>query len=361
MRYIILFAIAISMAMVVSCNRRDTVTLSDNEQATLLEAKADSLVRKYQYAAAADTYRDIIDRFGHAVDSSDLADYNNSLQLYGALAMVPSQVMHKPGDVTIASYQNEFSHLMLPVRCGGRDDRFIFDTGANLSTITRSVALDMGLKLIESDISVGSSTDIEVTSQLAVADSIEVGGILFEHVVFLVLADDMLSFPSIGYEIHGIIGFPVISQMEEIRMNADGTIFTPFESIDRGFENLRFDGLNMIVALLHDDDTLQFFLDTGANMSQLSKKYYDEHEEEIKAKATLQHSHRGGAGGIVEVDEYVLRDFAYAVGSQHNVMEQMAVSLEEKHSEYDGVMGQDIFGQFGTMILNFKYMYLDLE
>ncbi len=359
MRYIALFAIV--MAILVSCHRSETVTLFDNEQVTLLEARADSLVRAYQYGAAADTYRDIIDCYGCAVDSSDLADYHNSLQLYGALADVPPQVVHKPGDVTIASCQNEFSHLMLPVRCGGCDDRFIFDTGANLSTIARSVALGMGLALIDSDVNVGSSTDIEVTSQLALADSIIVGGILFEHVVFLVLADEMLSFPSIGYEIHGIIGFPVISQMEEIRMNADGTIFTPLVSADRGYGNLHFDGLNMIVTLLHGDDTLQFFLDTGANVSQLSKKYYDAHKEEIKANATLQHSHRGGAGGMVDVDEYVLGNFTYTVGSQSNVLEQISVSLEEKHSQYDGVMGQDIFGQFSTMILNFKDMYLDLE
>lgn len=334
---------------------------TDTQTVQILELKADSCIRNYQYGAAAEIFQTIVNQYSNKLDSTGLDDYQNSIRLYGSIASVEPQRIHKQCDVMIPSYQNEFAHLIVPVKCGGKTDGFVFDTGANLSTITQSEASEMGLTMIDADILVGSSTDIDVTSQLAVADSILVGGILFENVVFLVLPDEMLSFPSIGYEIHGIIGFPVISQMEEIRMNQDGTIFTPLEPIDKGFQNMYFDEQNIIVQLIHESDTLCFFLDTGANKSELSKKYFDAHKDEIVANATLQHAHRGGAGGMVEVDEYVLGNFTYTVGSQSNVLEQISVSLEEKHSQYDGVMGQDIFGQFSTMILNFRDMYLDLE
>lgn len=334
---------------------------TDTQTVQMLELKADSCIRNYQYGAAAEIFQTIVNQYSNKLDSTGLDDYQNSIRLYGSIASVEPQRIHKQCDVMIPSYQNEFAHLIVPVKCGGKTDGFVFDTGANLSTITQSEASEMGLTMIDADILVGSSTDIDVTSQLAVADSIEVGGILFENVVFLVLPDEMLSFPSIGYEIHGIIGFPVISQMEEVRMNRDGTIFTPLEPIDKGFQNMYFDGQSIIVQLIHENDTLHFFLDTGANSSQLSRKYFETHKEEIVAHAKLQHVHRGGAGGMVEVDEYVIDDFTYIIGSQSNTLKHMPVSMDESHSQYDGVMGQDIFGQFSTMILNFRDMYLDLE
>ena len=200
---------------------------TDTQTVQMLELKADSCIRNYQYGAAAEIFQTIVNQYSNKLDSTGLDDYQNSIRLYGSIASVEPQRIHKQCDVMIPSYQNEFAHLIVPVKCGGKTDGFVFDT--------------------------------------------------------------------------------------------------------------------------------------GANKSELSKKYFDAHKDEIVANATLQHAHRGGAGGMVDVDEYVLGNFTYTVGSQSNVLEQISVSLEEKHSQYDGVMGQDIFGQFSTMILNFKDMYLDLE
>ncbi len=364
MRHYIIIILCTLIFIGVSCkanHKGNDEVCNDTFAIWMLELKADSCVRNYQYSEAVESLQTIVSQYGHAIDSADLCDYQNSIRLYASIASVKPQCIHKQCDMIIPTYQNEFSHLIVPVLCNGKTVGFVFDTGANLSTITQSVAEEMDLKMINADVTVGSSTDIDVTSQLAVADSIEIGGILYENVVFLVLPDEMLSFPSIGYEIHGIIGFPVISQMEEIRMNQDGTIFTPLEPIDKGFQNMYFDGQSIIVQLIHENDTLHFFLDTGANSSQLSRKYIETHKEEIVAHAKLQHVHRGGAGGMVEVDEYVIDDFTYIIGSQSNTLKHMPVSMDESHSQYEGVIGQDIFAQFDTMILNFRYMYIDFE
>lgn len=336
-------------------------TLDDTTIVKLLDVKSSNYIREYQYAEATDLLQTIVEQYASTLDSTDVADYQNSIQLYGSLASVKPQRIHKQCDVLIPSYQNEFAHLIVPVRCGGKADGFIFDTGANISTITYGVATDMGLSFIEANISVGSSTDIRTQAQLAVADSIEVGGILFENVVFLVMPDELLTFPSIGYEIHGIIGLPVISQMEEIRMNSDGTIFTPFEVVDKGIQNMYLDGQNPVVQLLHENDTLLFFLDTGANTSELSVKYYNAHEEDIKSKGTLRNTQRGGAGGMVNVEEYVLSHFSYTIGTNSSELPEISVQTNSRNLDYDGTIGQDIFGQFDKLILNFKFMYLDFE
>jgi hypothetical protein len=252
---------------------------------------------------------------------------------------------------------------MTPVKCGSRTDEFIFDSGANLSTISDSCAVKMGLTIFESNIEVGTVTDIKIRTQLAVADSLYLGDILIENIVFLVTPAEQMRFPSVNYEIHGIIGFPVFHQMEEIRVRKNGTMFIPQEPENRHLENMFLQGLNPVVQLLSGSDTLLLTFDTGANRTELSKKYYETHKAEVEQKGKLKTTMRGSGGGVVEVAAYELLDFPYQIGNSRNVLPEIAVSLQDYdfNKSLDGNLGQDVIMQFNEMILNFKYMYIDFE
>ncbi|MDR1227005.1 MAG: aspartyl protease family protein [Prevotellaceae bacterium] len=251
---------------------------------------------------------------------------------------------------------------MTPVKCGIADE-FIFDSGANISTITDSCAKKMGLTIYESDISVGTTTDAKLKSRLAAADSFYVGDILFENVVFLVVPAEQMSFPQVNYEIHGVIGFPVLYQMEEIRIRKDGRVVVPKTSENRNLNNMFLSGLKPAVQLTSHNDTLIFLFDTGANTSELSKKYYENHRTEVEQNGALQTRSRGGGGGIVEAEEYELKDFPYTIGAKSSVLPKISVVVQDydfvKH--FDGNLGQDVITQFNEMILNFKHMYIDFE
>lgn len=337
--------------------------LNDTIIAELLAIKSSNYIRSYHYKKAADVYKILLEKYSNVLDSSEIADYQNEQLLFETLASVKPQCIQKQNDVKISAYRNKFNHLMAPVKCGGTADEFIFDTGANLSTITESRAKEMGLTIYESNIKVGSSTETTVQTKLGVADSLYVGDILFENVVFLVAPDNQLSFPTINYYIHGIIGFPVIHQMGEIGMCKDGTIIIPKEPKDRKLCNMFLEGLNPVVQLLSNSDTLLFTLDTGAKVSELSKRYYDNHMDEVKKNGKLGTSQRGGAGGIVEVEEYKLQNFKYTVGTKTDQLPEMPVSLTgyKFNKDFDGNLGQDVFTRFNKMILNFQYMYIDFE
>lgn len=337
--------------------------LNDTLVSELLAIKSSNFIRRYQYKDAADIYKNIVEEYSHVLDSSDIDDYQNSLNLFGTLASVKPQIIHKQKDTKIPSYRNQFNHLMATVRCGKITDEFIFDTGAGLSTISNSFAEKMGLAIYESDIKVVTGTSITVQTKLAVADSLYVGDILFENIVFLVLPDEHLAFPSINYEIHGIIGFPVIHQMGEIKICKDGILKVPLIPQSKQLENMFLDGLRPVVQLFSDNDTLLLAFDTGATKSYLSKKYYDAHKHKVEMNGKLKVSQHGSAGGIIDVEEYILKDFPYTIGSKSNVLPQISVVLEEfeftKH--YDGNLGQDVFTQFNEMTLNFQHMFIDFE
>lgn len=329
----------------------------------LLDLQAANHLFLYQYQQAAALYTQILADYPQLLEEVDRANYLNNQRLFGSFAGVPPQKMHKSGEVRVAAYRNAFNHLMCPVTVQGQTNDFIFDTGANLSTISESTAQKMKLRLFDQAIELGSSTQISVQATLAVADSLYLGELLFENVVFLVLPDAQLSFPEIDYHIEGIIGFPVMHQMGEVHLHSNGELSIPAQASATTRSNMFFEGLNPVVEVRSDSDTLLFTFDTGAKSSELSYRYYQNHQDEVQQKGELQSNQSGGVGGLVTAEEYMLRNFPLQLGSKQASLVQIPVKLEEYgfNKYFDGNLGQDLFTQFNTLILNFEGMYVDFE
>ena len=333
------------------------------ETLNLLEAQANNFLHYYEYQQAASVYGAILTNFSQLLDSASIESYQNVKNLFGSLAGVPPQKMHKSKEVLLPSYRNAFNHLMTPVVVNGIQEEFIFDTGANLSTITESQAVKMQLKLIDQSVAIGSSTQNVVQSKLAVADSLLIGDILFENVVFIVMPDAQLTFPEINYAIKGIIGFPVMDQMGEVHLLKNGNLFIPKEVAKKQEQNMFFEGLTPVVRLRSNKRTLLFTFDTGARTSELSIKYYKAHKIAVKRKGEMQKNQRGGAGGNVEVNEYMLFNFPMTIGAHQLSLEKIPVTMEEYwfNAYFDGNLGQDVFMKFNSLIINFEHMYIDFE
>ncbi|MDR0660869.1 MAG: retroviral-like aspartic protease family protein [Prevotellaceae bacterium] len=338
-------------------------SLSDSIVKDMLDVKASNSIRLYRYKEAADAYSTALNEYKHVSDSSDLEDYANMMQLFGTLAEVKPQLIHKHNDIEIKGYHDDFDLLRIPVQSGGINEDFVFDSGAGLSTIALSYAQKMNMKIYESDISVGTVTHAKVQTMLAVADSLYVGDLLFENVVFLVAPDENLNFPEQNFYVKGIIGFPVMHQMEEVHLRRDGSLYVPSNPQSRQFSNMYLNNLSLVVRMISGADTLTLSFDTGARTTDLSKRYFDNHKEEVEKNGTLAKSHRGGASGVMEVEEYDVENFPFTIGSKSGVLDKASISIDEfdfmKNS--DGTIGQDIISQFDEMVLNFKYMYIDFS
>lgn len=336
--------------------------LNDSIRLKLLDLEADNYIRMYQYENAEVIYRKILKEYKSELDSTELENYLNVQALWGTLKEVKPQKIHRKA-ATINAQRNMFGYVMTPVQSGGINQEFMFDTGANLSTITETTAQNMKLTMYESEIEVGSSTNLSVQTKLAVADSLYIGDLLFENVGFIVVPDGHMVIPVLDYEITGVIGLPVIQQMEEFHIEKDGTILIPEHIQDRNLHNLCLYGLSAIVQMTTSNDTLLFNLDTGARNTELSNLYYQKHKESVEKEGVLTKRQRAGVGGIVEVEEYHLKDFPYTIGNHNNILPDLKVSLSE-YTFYIGLhgnLGEDVFTQFDKMILNFHYKYIDFE
>ncbi len=338
-------------------------TLNDTAIVQLLDIQAANYLYLYQYKKATLTYEQILNKYTKILDSADLANYKNAKNLFGTFVNIEPQKMQKQKNVLLNAYRNKFNHLMTPVKVDTTNEDFIFDTGANLSTISESQAKKMKLKIFEQTVDIGSSTQKEIQSKLAVADSLNIGDILFENVLFIVMPDKQLTFPQINYAIKGIIGFPIIHQLGEVHLNKNGKIFIPRNTTKKVEQNMFFQGLNPVVKVISESDTLLFTFDTGAAHTELSFKYFNQHKADIIKKGEMQKNQRGGAGGNMAVKEYILSSFPLTIGTHKTSLDKIPVTLEEYdfNKYFDGNLGQDVFMKFNNLIINFHNMYIDFN
>lgn len=338
-------------------------TLADSLIVKLLDTQISNYARMYKYKLTAGKCSEILEQYKNSLDSTEIEDYQNSYNLFNTLSNVPPQQAFITQDEIIPAYRNQFNHFMVPVKSNEISTDFIFDTGANLSTISESYAQKFNLRILDSSISISTSTSLKVNSRLAIADSIFVGEILFRNVVFLLLPDEALSFPEINFVINGIIGFPVMHQMSEIHLYKNGTIAVPKEPKDRNLNNMFLDFYTPVISAYTATDTLLFKLDTGANNTELLRNYYNKHTDIIEKQATKATLRRAGGGGFAEGEVYSLPDFNFTIGSKEVYLPTVRGLLDENNftQDYDGNLGQDVINQFNQMVLNFKYMYLYFE
>jgi predicted aspartyl protease len=269
-------------------------SLNDTILREIYTLKFDNCLKQNRYKEAVEALKIALYQYGHVADSTEFSDTQENYNAIEPFKNLPPQKIQLTKDVVIPVVRNQFNHLMMQVTCGGQSDDFIFDTGAMLSVVSESCAQQMNIRVLESSAQVGNSVGGKVTSKVGYADSLRIGDLLVENVAFLIIPDEMLSFPEINYAIHGIVGFPVMYQMKEIRIHRDGSITVPVSPVKLGLHNMFLEGLSPVIRAGVDSDTLLFVMDTGANTSGFSGKYFDAHKNEILEKAALKKVRIGG-------------------------------------------------------------------
>lgn len=329
------------------------------------EILADNYTKETQYGKAADTYKFLLDNFRGKLDAERVKGYENVFGLWNALRQTASQKVEFKGDSNIQGTRDAAKLLNIPIEIGETKDNFVFDTGAGLSTITVSTAQKFGLKIIEADVSVGSATSINVKSKLAVAPILKIGNAKIHNVVFLVLEDKAMSFPQINYQIHGIIGFPVIHALGKVSIDKNNQVSIFAKSNKTKAEpNLALQGLVPIVAGIHQNKRLPFVLDTGAVSTDFYLPFFKANEAEITKNQTSQKVRIGGAGGFKELAAYRLAEVELYVGGKIAKLKNARVLSEQSNENsrfYFGNLGQDVIKQFDKMTLDFRNMQISFE
>lgn len=332
---------------------------NDSLQEKMLVTKLTNHIYSFQYEKALKINETLQKQYAIFLDSTEMEDLKNTHKIWQALANVPPQEVKIAKDVALPILKDKAGLSTIATKIGNTTTHFVFDTGANFSVIQRSVAENLGMKLLSAQFDVDAATGLKVKSDLAVADTLHLGEITITNVIFLVFDDKDLSFPTIDYQIKGIIGFPVIKALEEIQLTRD-TLYVPQNPKEYNLNNLAYDEFMPIVKANYKGEPLLFNFDTGASATSLYSKFYGKYQTAIDSNYTKTNFTSGGAGGHTSFEGYLLNDIKLSVGNSEAVLNNIQLHTEKigTTDKLHGNLGQDFIKQFDTMIISFKYSSL---
>jgi Aspartyl protease len=348
-----------SILLIESLLKKSDSFIQDSARVNLLLLLRDNYFKTYQYKKAAETGQDIL-TYNKAILGDRLHDVENSLLIHEGLKGVPPQQISLK-KVSLKWKYNKLGLIEIPIKTKTSTLGIVFDTRAHISTVTQSFAKKLGLKILDVSFEESSGlTGIKFKSGLGVADSLYLGDILIQHVIFQVLPDEQLHFNSINYTLDGILGFQVITQLNEVQIYRGGDfVISPF-STPGNLNNLAFDGSTTVISVIQGSDTISFHFDTGATGSEFYSNYFNRYKSEITKNGKTDTVETGGAGGSVKTLDYILPIIDLKIGEKKMELKDVAIHTAPtfKGQRYNGNIGQDVIRQFDEMVLNFEFMYL---
>lgn len=322
----------------------------------VLLLKIDNYIKLLEYASAAKTIDLIRIKYAPFLTEAELADLSNDFTLWNLLRNEAKQVVHIPKTVKQKMQIDKAGLKNLRVSLDKDSIDFIFDTGANISTVTQTTAKKLNMKIIPANIEVGTITGQTILADLAVCPRLNIGEIVVKNAVFLVLSDQALHIEQIDYSINGIIGFPIINAFREIQITQDNLFIIPeIESPKSHPSNMALDELKPMIYM----NGMHFSFDTGATESMMYLSFYLKHKQEIDSLYTEQEFEFGGAAGSKKFTGYAI-PFTFDIMDKRVRLENLMVLNEaiKANEPTFGNIGQDIIANFQSMTINFNAMFI---
>lgn len=334
--------------------------LSPTDHIDLLETRINNSLFLFRYEEALMATQVLL-KSGLLKQEEKIKAHRNTETIYSALRDVPKQQIRLEKS-KLPIIKDAAGLFRIPVRLNSTEEEVVFDTGANFSVITDSLALQSGLVVVGESFKVKAITGGEVDSRIAIADILLIGNTVLHNVVFLVFPEASLSFPEANFTIDAILGFPVINALKEIIMVKGEQFLITGEPSRDGPQNLALDFLTPIVEVHENGRSLPFSFDTGANTTSLYEDYFQLHKNKIRQNGIRDTLRIGGAGGIVETPVFY-HSFSGRIGKSPINLKEVAIhekSMRDTRGIY-GNLGQDILSQFDTLVINFEDMNFILK
>lgn len=333
--------------------------ISDSITYRLLELKSSNHVKLFEYEEAFDISNQLISGYSGFMSKEDLQDTKNNAIIWEGLKNVAPQIVSINETTQIPIVRNMVGLSTIEVKADSATQYFIFDTGANFSTIIESEAKRFGMEIIEAPFEVGTITGGKVMSKLGVARNLMIENIDLSNVVFLVLPDEALFIPQIDLQLNGIVGFPVMEAMGELQFYGGDKIIIPEERTQYAYQNMAIDFLNPIVQIRENGKSMSFTFDSGANETILYEAYFKANADAITNSYSPDTISFAGAAGTVETIAYSI-PFQPTIGDKSVFLDSISVLQTNviSDSPFYGNLGQDFISKFGVMTINFREMFI---
>lgn len=262
------------------------------------------------------------------------------------------------GSARVPLTWNDFGSQSTDVSVNRVTSSWFFDTGAEITVVTESLARRMSVPIVAGGIRVGTSTS-DVFGRVGIIDRLSVGAATAENVPVLILPDAQLMVGNV-HHIDGILGLPVMVAFGRVAWVDGGRVLALGEAAPKARTTApriywHEDGLGVPVSTPRG--VMGAHLDTGANATDWRQEGVALLDPSLVARAKEEIAHVGGAGGVVEVKRRQLQTLSFRLGPVPLTLHK--VSLNPPGAIGAARLGMDAVSQFGTLILDFDQMRID--
>ena len=316
------------------------------------------MLGRYQESVAA--YSELLHRFPNELSKSAKRVCEDNLHTFELLRGAPPQTISGTPAFTVPLKQDPIGDIDVPVQIGKSTEWWIFDTGANESTITASTAKRLGLKVSQGKATTQGSAGAEVPLKTAIIPELKFGASVIHNVVALVVDDRSLNL-DLGkqgrYQIEGILGYPVLLALGSFTVLESEIRVAPESEPSPRSSSLYTEELTPLLQVSVQGRDLLLVFDTGASSTHFNARYVREFPRQfVTAKTTT--ICLAGAGGRKCVQSYDLPRAELSLGEAQLTLQDVP-SLRES-------MGTDLFDSVygnagGTLLNSFKTYTIDFR
>ncbi len=254
--------------------------------------------------------------------------------------------------------------LFMDVSVNGMTQQMLVDTGANSCAATETFARLHKIQVLPDRVEVIAGTGKSFFAHVGLADTVQVGKMVFHHVVFLVVRNEDAAISGFGVTMDGVVGLPLIAALEHLRVDADGgsvEVGGASSGAPEGVpdKNLAYHGLNLLVRVQYQDHAVPFVLDTGSNQTLLYSQFTRRFPQAV-AGVPYQTGFQAGIGSQIIFSDRVPPQIALGVHGLPVTLHD-AVALDND-SSYEpavyGLAGANLLR--GGFELDFRRMELSL-
>jgi hypothetical protein len=267
-----------------------------------------------------------------------------------ALANLPAPTLNVPETpVTLPLRRSAFGTPVLTVRINGRPHEFWLDTGASMTLVSASVAVESGVKLASADTLALGVVAGHIPARAIFIDSLSIGAIEARGLSAALVDGSTLRMDrrvvngimeSVG--IAGVIGTDILRQLDIVVDAGANTITIKKPRRDpRAVRNLYWVGYPVVRLVAENGRPMLFGLDTGAEgtyvTTSLLKKLPD-------TRVAMRRGTIGGLGTEQHHTNWVARDVNLSDGDYAMGLKNIPVGPDRKWTfvMFDGVIGSDL-------------------
>jgi hypothetical protein len=338
--------------------------LSDTVNYNLVQTEYYNNQKLLNYIKLKELSKNLIENYKRFIDSSEFIELKDDNIAFGFLENELATTVIKNTDTKIKVTNDLAGYNLLRVK--SKNDsivNMIFDTGANVNVVSESTAKKLNLRILpEAVVYVMGATGTRNASKIAIADQGFIENIEFKNAEFIVFPDSLLTFANGRYKINGVIGFPIIMRFESI-LFTDSLIYIPKNPIVKAnIPNLFIKGDDYIIDIAYKNKKLPFFFDTGNSNTSLYKNMYDIDSMNFKVLKDTVFSYSSVGGTITQKAKF-LPEIKLDCGSKSFVLKNTYIALEKNILNPDlfGSIGKDFVNQYKSILMSFKYAYIDFK